>query len=193
VRIDVVGVPAQDRYYGRYAHRVGIPDHNPWIVLPLLFAVATGIHYLMSWNHYRIMMRAVKRSEGYKRKRYQNMQEAGLDVKVVKKLEKSISDYEPADDDPYAPPIHIYGATKPTLWDVLPIAIVRGIYKLVTSAREAPVTDIERLRQHMELRDRTTYTTEDAMSELRKMQDQQKQMMSGAKYKQYLRWQKKHR
>lgn len=135
----LIGVPAQDRYYGRYAHKVGIPDHNPWIVFPTFAVLATAIHWLMSWHHYRIMMRAVKKSVNYKTKRYQNMQEAGLNVKAVKKLEKSIPDYEPADDDPYAPPIHIYGAEKPTLWDLLPITIVRGVIKLISGCFEQPV------------------------------------------------------
>ena len=121
------------------------------------------------------------------------MQEAGLDVKMVKKLEKSIADYEPSDDDPYAPPIHIYGAKRPNPWDILPFAIVKGIYNFIVHFRDEPLSDIERLRQHMELRDRAIYTTEDAMAELKKMQDQQKQLYSGAKYKQYLRWQKKQR
>jgi hypothetical protein len=188
----MLGVPVEDRYYGRYAHKVGIPDHNPWIIFPTLFAVATGIHYLMSWNHYRILMRAIKKSQNYKMKRYQNMQSAGLDVKLVKKLEKSIPDYEPSDDDPYAPPIHIYGGQRPTLWDLLPIGIVRGIFNYVKHFNDPTISDIERLRRHMELRDRTIYTEEDAQAELKKMQDRQYQLMNSAKYKQYKRWQKKH-
>lgn len=188
------GVPTQDRYYGRYAHKVGIPDHNPWIVFPAIGLVATGVHFLMSWNHHRIMMRAVKRSPNYKLKRYQNMQEAGLNVKVVKKMEKSLPDYEPADDDPYAPPIHIYGAEKPRFpWDLLPIVIVRGIFNLIVKIREPPISDMERLRRHMEIRDRTVYTLEDAQAEMKKYEDQYKQKLNSNKYKQYLRWQKKNR
>jgi hypothetical protein len=185
------GVPTQDRYYGRYAHKVGIPDHNPWIVFPTLFAVATGVHYLMSWNHYRILMRAVKRSNNYKIKRYQNMVAAGLDVKLVKKLEKSLPDYEPADDDPYAPPIHIYGGQKPTLWDLLPLKIIFGIFNFIIHFNDEPLSDIEKLRRHMELRDRTVYSVEDAQAELKKMQDKQRQVLGSAKYKKWLRWQKK--
>lgn len=172
---------------------MGIPDHNPWIIYPALVLVATGVHYLMSWNHHRIMMRSVKRSQNYKTKRYQNMQAAGLDVKVVKKLEKSIPDYEPADDDPYAPPIHIYGAEKPTLLDLLPIAIIRGIFNLIAKIRAPAVSDLEQLRRHMELRDRTVYTLEDAQAELKTYEDEHRRMLNSTKYKQYLRWQRKHR
>lgn len=122
------------------------------------------------------------------------MQEAGLDVKMVKKMEKSLPNYEVADDDPYAPPIHIYGAEKPQLpWDLLPIVIVRGIFKLILKIREPPVSNLEQLRRHMELRDKTVYTLEDAQAEMKKYEDMQKQKMGGNRYKQWLRWQKKNR
>lgn len=140
------------------------------------------------------MMRMVKNSQNYKLKRYQNMQEAGLDVKMVKRMEKSLPNYEPADDDPYAPPIHIYGAEKPQIpWDLLPITIVRGIFKLVLKIREPAISDMEQLRRHMELRDKTVYTIEDAQAEMKKYEDMRKQKMGGNRYKQWLRWQKKNR
>jgi hypothetical protein len=134
----------------------------------------------------------VKRSQNYKQKRLQNMQEAGVDVKKIKKQEKAIKDFEPADDDPYAPPIYIYGATKPTFWDILPLAMIRGIYKFIKHFNDKPLEPVEELRRHMELRDQTSYTTADAELEMKKIQERQKQLLNSNKYKRYLRWNRQH-
>lgn len=190
--LNCIGIPTQDRYYGRYAHKVGIPPHNPWIVFGSLFGVATVVHFLMARSHYRYVMRMIKKSPDYQKKRQQNMLAAGIDLKKQKKAEKAIPNFEPADDDPYAPPIYIHDSYDPGVWDLLPILIVRRTYEFVKNFNAPELPPVEKLRRHMELRDQCSYTTADAEKEMAQFEARQQEFLNSNKYRRYLKWQRQH-
>jgi len=126
------GIPWQEKYYGRYMHKWGAPQHDiRWVTLWLLLILTASNHGYLYYRHYVFIQRA-KEHPLYKTKANMLRAEKGVDKKKRKKQKGGGSDKE-ADIDLK---IVVHGAEAPTLMDLLPIQllllppkIVQAIYK----------------------------------------------------------------
>jgi curved DNA-binding protein CbpA len=57
----VQGIPWQDKYYGRYAHRYGAPDHDVRYVILGVIVIITVFKHLYSYYRYHQLQTAAKR------------------------------------------------------------------------------------------------------------------------------------
>jgi len=60
------GIPWHDRYYGRYAHRYGAPDHDIRYVVLNLVALVTVLKYLYQRHRHYDYRRRAKMTQQYR-------------------------------------------------------------------------------------------------------------------------------
>lgn len=138
------GVPWEKRFYGRYAHRYGVPEVALWKVVSSFVAVATGVHYMVLKTRYERYTRLAKQTPIYQKK-LRLLQQQALDerrqrgdVDVAKgsaKKKKKQRKGQKADAEELlagvVPEIEIKGLEAPGLWNLLPVKIARSIWRLV--------------------------------------------------------------
>jgi len=115
-RLLIQGIPWQDKYYGRYAHKYGAPDHDVRYVIFSLIILITIIKQLYFYYRYQQLQVLAKRD-------YLKRQARENKAKGIKKKKKLILDDED-EDISGVPEIPIVGAEKPTWKDLFIVELV---------------------------------------------------------------------
>jgi len=170
------GVPAQERYYGRYSHRyMGVKIPLSY-VLGGFFTIWTIVHWLYKFNKHKKYHQYAKETKLYKRKLKQIKQEKA--------------------DDVIEPTISVKGAEMPTFFDLLPLVIIIGLYKIVkylfyTQLFYHTIMGNPRPDRDQIIRQQYDLTEEEYQKAKERHQRKLERIKSSAKYKKYLRYQKR--
>lgn len=115
-RLLVQGIPWQDKYYGRYAHKYGAPDHDVRYVIVGIIILITIVKQLYFYYRYQQLQTLAKRDLLKKQARENKL-------KGIKK-KKKMSLEEEDEDISGMPDIPIFGAEKPTWKDLFIVQLV---------------------------------------------------------------------
>jgi len=126
------GVPWQEQYYGKYAHKYGAPDADVRYVLLGLVSVISVAQYVYKYHRHLRAIELIKNSKRYKQALKVKQFEEGKNQKKKKKKESS-SDEEEQEDD--GPAFSMFGREKPKIIDLFgvtlllsPIYIARALF-----------------------------------------------------------------
>lgn len=166
------GIPWHDRYYGRYAHRYGAPDHDIRYVLGNLVALITVLKYLYQRHRHYDYRRRAKMTQ-----QYRNMVKLYGEKAAEEKLV-------------------VVGAEAPTWMDIFVVQVVctpwwvgRYLYKTILVWLKGGLSP-EELDE--EMRQRAGMTPEEWKREKAKIESKQESMRNSNRAKRYRRWMKQH-
>jgi len=117
-RLLVQGIPWQDKYYGRYAHKYGAPDHDVRYVIVGVIILITIVKQLYFYHRYQQVQILAKRD--FLKKQAKEHKAKGL----LKKKKKLIQQEEEEEDLSGIPDIPIQGFEKPTWKDLFVVQLV---------------------------------------------------------------------
>ena len=104
------GVPLEKRYYGRWAHYYGAPEHDIRTVLFWTIIVVTGIHFELKRQRYNRLINVAKKTNYYKQQ------------------QKKLAQTENSEGLPEIE-VGFTGLEKPSWKQLLPVALVIWISK----------------------------------------------------------------
>lgn len=79
------GIPLHQKYYGKYAHKYGVPDHDIRWVLFWLVTLFTVLQYAYGWYRYKIFRIGVMKTSIFKQRLRAYLQDQGIEVSTKKK------------------------------------------------------------------------------------------------------------
>jgi len=121
-RLLIQGIPWKDKYYGRYAHKYGAPDHDVRYVIFALIILITIMMQLYFYYRYQ-QIQVLAKKDFLKRQAKENK------AKGIKKKKKYLNPNEEDEDDISGiPDIPIHGYEKPTWRDLFIVQIVYSPY-----------------------------------------------------------------
>eukprot|EP01102_Stenamoeba_stenopodia_P018213 TRINITY_DN6650_c0_g1_i2.p1 TRINITY_DN6650_c0_g1~~TRINITY_DN6650_c0_g1_i2.p1 ORF type:complete len:315 (-),score=72.58 TRINITY_DN6650_c0_g1_i2:143-1087(-) len=168
----VTGIPWHVRYYGRYAHRYGAPDHDIRYVVLNLVALITVLKYLYQRHRHYDYRRRAKMTQQY-RNLVKLYGEKAAEEKLV-----------------------IVGAEAPTWREIFVVQVVcspwwfvRYLYKTIRIWMKGGLTP-EELDEEMRLK--TGMSPEEWKREKAKMESKQEAMRTSNRAKRYRRWMRQH-
>lgn len=118
-RLLIHGIPWQDKYYGRYAHRYGAPDHDIRYVIFALIVLITIVKQLYFYYRYQ-QLQILAKKDFLRRQARENR------AKGIKKKKKFTEEEE--EDISGIPDIPIVGVEKPTWKDLFIVELVFSPY-----------------------------------------------------------------
>jgi len=180
------GVPWQENYYGKYAHKYGAPNVDVRYIIAGLIAFISVSQYYSQYEKHHKYMRLAKQTV-----RYQNK------VKQMQNQKTQKSRFEDDDEDEDGElKIHITGAEKPRWRDVLavklallPYTIIYGLYILSHKIYRGELVK-KMTKEEMETEHRLKMGMDEEEWEKHKRQQAEKEekFKSSAKYKRFKRF-----
>lgn len=180
------GIPWHRKYYGKYAHRYGAPDHDIRWVLFWLITVMTIGKYVHSWYWYKIYRRRAMKTSIFKQRLRQYLHEQGIPIpeKKFKRGEKkeweeddnSIIDYDLEDWTL----IGFQNIEKPQLKNLFvlqlllfPYYFAQGIYRIIKNIIlyrifKMKVNEDQLMKEHFGMENATDSEWHSFKSELRR-------------------------
>jgi len=105
------GVPWEKRYYGRWAHYYGTPNHDLSTVLIITIVSTTGLHWILKYLRYQRIVSYVKQRKVFKKRAEQLKKDNVVD---------DIDDVK----------VEFTGLKKPTWKDLLPVILTVWFFNL---------------------------------------------------------------
>jgi len=182
------GVPWQENYYGKYAHKYGAPDVDIRYILLGLISVTSVLQYAYKNHKHHNYMRMAKKNVLYQNK-----------VKKIQSTKAKKSRFEEEEEDEDLPQIQLVGADKPKWTDVLAVQLVlspytlpKKIYALGRRIYREYYLGIKRTPEEIaqDMLSRLGMTQEEFDEEQKKALARQEKFKSSAKYKKMMRFMK---
>lgn len=174
----------------------GAPEHDIRWVLFWFITISTILKYSYELYNHKRSIELAKKTQYYKTRLNLYLQEKGIDPKKYKKMMKKNP------NDPklkeFELDVIVHGAEAPTVWDLLPISIIRGIFNLFKWIIWEKIlgkgpTKRERLKKSLEKHYNRELTEEEVDLEIKKIEEYEERFRSSNKYKRALRWWKKNK
>jgi len=116
------GIPWHEIYYGRYAHRYGVPQHDVrWVIFWLVFTV-TVLHYAYRRHRYNLILSRVKQTATYKHRQAQLKVASGKGVD--QKRRKQLQDRNSKSAMESEPEVKLMGIRPPGWRDLVVVRLV---------------------------------------------------------------------
>eukprot|EP01101_Sappina_pedata_P008664 TRINITY_DN4853_c0_g1_i1.p2 TRINITY_DN4853_c0_g1~~TRINITY_DN4853_c0_g1_i1.p2 ORF type:complete len:321 (+),score=173.70 TRINITY_DN4853_c0_g1_i1:41-1003(+) len=178
------GIPWHTKYYARYAHKFGAPEHDIRLILVILFVLINAAHYAYGHYKYENVRRYARKTERYQRMLRERKKELGLNKKGKKKTDAE-NDKEIED----LLDVHIVGCEKPEWKDLIavqmiywPMDLFRYAKKCLTQATPEEIDE--------QLRSRSGMSEEEWAKAKRRQQEKEEKMRFSGKAKRMRRFMK---
>uniref|UniRef100_A0A6B2LDG1 J domain-containing protein n=1 Tax=Arcella intermedia TaxID=1963864 RepID=A0A6B2LDG1_9EUKA len=167
------GIPWEERYYGQYMHRYGVPQHDiKHVLVGLIILITIAKHAYQHYRHH-VLTDMAKRSDRYKQKKNQ--------------LKAASSEIGEAPEEPQ---IKIHGAEPPTWRDLFIIQLLLSPYTIVVWLMSCTKQKTEEERKE-EFCVKMGITREELERRLKRQQEKMENMKESSKYKKFIRLKKK--
>jgi len=197
------GIPWHEKYYGKYAHAYGAPDHDiRWVLFWTVIAI-TVIKYLYGWYHYYRLRGLWFKHSLYRQQLREVLKQKGVEVMKTKK-KKDITSQDDFDEQDwiteelarlaYGDDLGILGLRKPKLTSLFIFDLLKFPYnfpkKIYDSFRTlSPEEKDKIIRKRANFEDKTD---EEWIAYKSRQQRLHNQTLNSTKMKQARRFWKKH-
>jgi len=128
------GIPWHEKYYGRYAHRYGAPEHDiRWVIFWLITTV-TALHYAYRRHRYQLILSKVKQTPTYRHRQAQlraASAAASASSSAKKRKKAAKQEAQPVAAEPEEEPeVKLMGIRPPGWRDLVVVRLVMLPYTL---------------------------------------------------------------